>query len=82
GAWTTAPAQQFYLVTMAPKSAEIILSLNSSAFHLGVALGAGLGGVVVERLTLSSIGWVGGLIVILATVFTVISILMGKKKEH
>ncbi|MDK8190576.1 MFS transporter [Paenibacillus sp. UMB7766-LJ446] len=82
GAWTTAPAQQFYLVTMAPKSAEIILSLNSSAFHLGVALGAGLGGVVVERLTLSSIGWVGGLIVVLATVFTVISILMGKKKEH
>lgn len=81
GAWTTAPAQQFYLVTMAPKSAEIILSLNSSAFHLGVALGAGLGGVVVERLTLSSIGWVGGLIVILATVFTVISILMGKKKS-
>ncbi|WP_413379301.1 MFS transporter [Paenibacillus taichungensis] len=79
GAWTTAPAQQFYLVTMAPKSTEIILSLNSSAFHLGVALGAALGGVVVERLTLSSIGWVGGLVVILATVFAVISILMGKK---
>ncbi|SFM10002.1 MFS transporter, DHA1 family, purine base/nucleoside efflux pump [Paenibacillus sp. 1_12] len=79
GAWTTAPAQQFYLVTTAPKSTEIILSLNSSAFHLGVALGAALGGVVVERLTLSSIGWVGGLVVILATVFAVISILMGKK---
>ncbi|MCU6796534.1 MFS transporter [Paenibacillus sp. WQ 127069] len=80
GAWTTAPAQQFYLVTTAPKSTEIILSLNSSAFHLGVALGAALGGVVVERLTLSSIGWVGGLVVILATVFAMISILMGKKK--
>jgi DHA1 family putative efflux transporter-like MFS transporter len=80
GAWTTAPAQQFYLVTMAPKSTEIILSLNSSAFHLGVALGAALGGVVVERLTLSSIGWVGGLVVILATVFAVISVLMGMKK--
>ncbi|RXZ77490.1 MFS transporter [Paenibacillaceae bacterium] len=80
GAWTTAPAQQFYLVTLAPKSTEIILSLNSSAFHLGVALGAALGGVVVERLTLSSIGWVGGLVVILATVFAVISILMGKRK--
>ncbi|MFE4709787.1 MFS transporter [Paenibacillus sp. NPDC056722] len=80
GAWTTAPAQQFYLVTLAPKSTEIILSLNSSAFHLGVALGAALGGVVVERLTLSSIGWVGGLVVILATVFAVISIVMGKKE--
>ncbi|MFF2908473.1 MFS transporter [Paenibacillus sp. NPDC057934] len=80
GAWTTAPAQQFYLVTMAPKSTEIILSLNSSAFHLGVALGAALGGVVVERLTLSSIGWVGGLVVILATVFAVVSLLMGKKE--
>ncbi|GAA3411634.1 MFS transporter [Paenibacillus hodogayensis] len=75
GAWTTAPAQQFYLVTMAPQSTDIILSLNSSAFHLGVALGAALGGVVVERLALSSIGWVGGLVVILATVFAVISIL-------
>lgn len=80
GAWTTAPAQQYYLVTMAPKSTEIILSLNSSAFHLGVAIGAALGGVVVERLTLSSIGWVGGLVVILATVFAVLSILMGNKK--
>ncbi|OBZ18463.1 hypothetical protein A8L34_02445 [Bacillus sp. FJAT-27264] len=80
GAWTTAPAQQFYLVTLAPKSTEIILSLNSSAFHLGVALGAALGGVVVERLTLSSIGWVGGLVVILATIFAVISIVMGKKE--
>ncbi|MDR9746176.1 MFS transporter [Paenibacillus taichungensis] len=80
GAWTTAPAQQFYLVTMAPKSTEIILSLNSSAFHLGVALGAALGGVVVEQLSLSSIGWVGGLVVMLATVFAVVSILMGKKK--
>jgi DHA1 family putative efflux transporter-like MFS transporter len=80
GAWTTAPAQQFYLVTIAPKSTEIILSLNSSAFHLGVAIGAALGGVVVERLTLSSIGWVGGLVVILATVFAVLSILMGNKK--
>ncbi|MFF2014694.1 MFS transporter [Paenibacillus sp. NPDC058177] len=80
GAWTTAPAQQFYLVTLTPKSTEIILSLNSSAFHLGVALGAALGGVVVERLTLSSIGWVGGLVVTLATVFAVISIVMGKKE--
>lgn len=80
GAWATAPAQQFYLVTLAPKSTEIILSLNSSAFHVGVALGAALGGVVVERLSLSSIGWVGGLVVILATVFLVISILMGNKK--
>lgn len=80
GAWTTAPAQQFYLVTMAPKSTEIILSLNSSAFHLGVALGAALGGVVVEQLNLSLIGWVGGLVVMLATVFAVVSILMGKKK--
>ncbi|KOY16194.1 MFS transporter [Paenibacillus xylanivorans] len=82
GAWTTAPAQQFYLVTIAPKSTEIILSLNSSAFHLGVALGAALGGVVVEQLSLSSIGWIGSLIVILATVFAVISILMGKKKSR
>jgi multidrug resistance protein len=82
GAWTTAPAQQFYLVTIAPKSTEIILSLNSSAFHLGVALGAALGGVVVEQLSLSSIGWIGSLIVILATVFAVISILIGKKKSR
>lgn len=81
GAWTTAPAQQLNLVTMAPQSTDIILSLNSSAFHLGVALGAVLGGVVVEQLSLSSIGWVGGLIVLLATVFAVISIALKNKKN-
>jgi len=81
GAWTTAPAQQFNLVTMAPQSTDIILSLNSSAFHLGVALGAVLGGVVVEQFSLSSIGWVGGLIVLLATVFAVISIALKNKQN-
>ncbi|GGG69979.1 MFS transporter [Paenibacillus radicis (ex Gao et al. 2016)] len=81
GAWTTAPAQQFYLVTMAPQSTDIILSLNSSAFHLGVAVGATLGGVIVENLPLSSIGWVGGLVVLLATVFAVISIVLNSKQK-
>ncbi|MDF2960710.1 MAG: ybcL 1 [Paenibacillus sp.] len=81
GAWTTAPVQQLNLVTMAPKSTDIILSLNSSAFHLGVAVGAALGGVVVEQISMSSTGWVGGLIVLLATVFAIGSLILKNKQS-
>lgn len=58
-AWSSGPTQQYYLITLAPEASGIMLSLNSSVLQLAMAAGAGIGGVVVESVSLSAIGWLG-----------------------
>jgi DHA1 family putative efflux transporter-like MFS transporter len=65
-AWSSGPTQQFHLMSLAPEASGIMLSLNSSVLQLGMAAGAGLGGVVVEQVSLTSISWIGATGVILA----------------
>lgn len=43
-----APALQTYFIRIAPQSSNLILGLNMSVVHLGIALGAGVGGAVAE----------------------------------
>ncbi|MBH0331030.1 transporter [Brevibacillus brevis] len=61
---TTVPAQQYYLITLSPHSSQVALSMNTSVFQLGLALGAGLGGVIVDHVGIVHISWVGGLLVL------------------
>lgn len=65
-AWSSGPTQQYYLISLAPEASGIMLSLNTSVLQLGMAAGAGLGGVVVEQASLASISWIGATGVILA----------------
>jgi len=65
-AWSSGPTQQYHLMSLAPEASGIMLSLNSSVLQLGMAAGAGLGGVVVEQVSLTSISWIGATGVILA----------------
>jgi DHA1 family putative efflux transporter-like MFS transporter len=44
----TIPAIQTYFIQQAPQSSNLILGLNTSVLHLGVAAGAGMGGLMVE----------------------------------
>ncbi|WP_255314197.1 hypothetical protein [Bacillus sp. FJAT-26390] len=59
-AWSTGPVQQVYLIGMAPQASGIILSMNNSIVQLGMAVGAVLGGVIVENISLTAAGWIGG----------------------
>ena len=43
--WSISPAQQLYLVTLAPRNPDIALSVNTSFIQFGFALGSGLGGI-------------------------------------
>ncbi|MCG8906299.1 MFS transporter [Pseudomonas sp. DP-17] len=52
--WMISPAVQSYLLVSDPASGSAGVALNTSAMHLGVALGAALGGAVIS---LASIGW-------------------------
>ncbi|PYI50563.1 MFS transporter [Paenibacillus flagellatus] len=58
-AWSSGPTQQYYLISLAPEASGIMLSLNTSVLQLAMAAGAGIGGVVVEQVSLTSISWIG-----------------------
>ncbi|MGF9911695.1 MFS transporter [Paenibacillus ehimensis] len=75
---TTVPAQQYYLITLSPHSSEIALSVNTSVFQLGLAVGAGMGGLIVDRYTAAPLGWVGGATVLLGLFFAWLSFSLGR----
>ncbi|GIO05704.1 putative MFS-type transporter YbcL [Brevibacillus reuszeri] len=74
-AWSSAPAQQFNLVSLVPESSGVMLSLNSSMMQLAMAVGAGIGGLIVNRISLASITWFGvlGVLIAIITVFVLSS---------
>jgi DHA1 family putative efflux transporter-like MFS transporter len=61
-AWTTTPAQQYYLVSISPKNTDFVLSLNNAVLQLGIAVGAAVGGVVVQLSSVRQLGWVGAVV--------------------
>ncbi|MGF9696374.1 MFS transporter [Paenibacillus sp. MABNR03] len=72
-AWSSGPTQQYNLVTMAPESSGIMLSLNSSVMQLAMAAGAGIGGIAVNSVSLSSITWIGAVGVAIALIIMMLS---------
>ncbi|WP_172125937.1 MFS transporter [Devosia sp. 919] len=66
--WAFPPAQSSYLLSLAPTSAPLVLSLNASALYLGIAGGSLLGGVVLEYGSASDLGWIGAVLPLMAVV--------------
>ncbi len=66
--WIFLPAQVSRIVAMAPASAPLALSLNASCLYLGTALGAVVGGQVIERLGIGQLGLVAAAFPALALV--------------
>jgi len=70
------PGLQLYVVQLAkehrPGAVDVASALNIAAFNLGIAIGAWLGGLVVESpLGLASTPWVGAILVAAALVLTI-----------
>ncbi|MGE6574995.1 MFS transporter [Paenibacillus xylanexedens] len=80
-AWSSGPTQQYNLVTMAPESSGIMLSLNSSVMQLAMAAGAGIGGIAVSSVSLSSITWIGAVGVAVAVIIVIGSYRSGSAKS-
>jgi predicted MFS family arabinose efflux permease len=59
--WAFPPAQASRIVRLAPEAAPLVLSLNGSALYFGVALGAVVGGLVLEYGTAADLGIAGAL---------------------
>lgn len=78
-AWSTGPVQQVYLIGMAPQASGIILSLNNSIVQMGMAVGAVIGGFVVESVSLAAVGWLGGVGVAIGLIPAIFSLSMRRQ---
>ncbi|MGO0063021.1 MFS transporter [Brevibacillus fluminis] len=67
-AWSSGPTQQYNLIRIEPKYSGVMLGLNQSMMQLSMAAGAGIGGLAVDRISLSSIPWFGTISVAIAVV--------------
>ncbi len=79
------PGLQVYVVQLAmlhrPAAVDVASALNIAAFNLGIALGAWLGGVVVESpLGLSATPWIGALLVAAAMLLTQWSVRLDQRR--
>lgn len=64
--WSTQPAQLYNLATIVPSQSGIMLSLNQSFNQISMAIGAALGGFMINRFSLVSLSWFGNIGVVIA----------------
>ncbi|MFJ8102723.1 MFS transporter [Lysinibacillus sp. NPDC096212] len=79
--WALSPAVQYYLAESAPDSSDIQLGLNTSFLHLGVALGSGLGGLLVDYYSVTINTWVAGIMVVLALISAIYSLTINRREN-
>ena len=76
-AFGNVPGLQVYVVKQAqrhaPQATDVASGLNIAAFNIGIALGASLGGLVVEHIGLMHTPWLGALVVVGAYALTTLS---------
>jgi len=76
------PAQQHRLIGLSGPSAGIVLSLNASAIYLGSALGAFLGGLVLQYGSGALLGYFGGACALAALALFGLGMLSGAGAHH
>ncbi|VTR35040.1 MFS transporter [Paenibacillus lautus] len=80
-AWSSGPTQQYNLVQLEPNSSGVMLGLNQSMMQLSMAAGAGIGGIAIERISLSSIAWIGAAGVLIAAVVSLVLFQSNKQES-
>ena len=71
--WSFMAGQQARLVSLAPHSAPVVLSLNAAAIYIGAALGSAIGGFVIDSAGLDYLGWTASALAVLALVHILVS---------
>jgi DHA1 family putative efflux transporter-like MFS transporter len=78
--FASGPAIQSYFIQSAPGSSNLVLSLNTSIIHLGLAAGAGGGGAWINGSTsLHSLPWLAGGLLFLGLAAATVSSRYGRK---
>lgn len=68
--WAASPSQQYDLLTLSPKTSGVMLALNTSVLQLAIAAGAGLGGIVINYISLQAITWIAAASVAVAAMIS------------
>ncbi|GAA6816723.1 MFS transporter [Helicobacter pylori] len=79
--FSMSPSLQFKSTLISQDAPTLASTLNQSAFNLGNALGAFLGGVVVTQLPVASLRLIAPILTLIGLVFLIISIQV-EKKDH
>ncbi|MED1944214.1 MULTISPECIES: MFS transporter [Brevibacillus] len=84
-AFMNVPGLQVYVVQLAekyvPSAVDVASAINIAAFNLGIAIGAFVGGIIVDTIGLIHTPWVGGVMVLGAALLTVISSKLEKTRR-
>ncbi|QQE77264.1 MFS transporter [Alicyclobacillus sp. SO9] len=81
--WATTPAVLAYLRTLAPKMAQVIISVNASFMQLGIALGSTIGGLIISsHYSYASLSWSAGLISIVGLISLIFSITISHRQSN
>ncbi|SDN11993.1 Multidrug resistance protein [Fictibacillus solisalsi] len=82
-AFMNVPGLQVYVVQLAekyvPSAVDVASAINIAAFNVGIAIGAYVGGIVVDSIGLIHTPWVGGLMVVGAVLLTAWSRVLERK---
>lgn len=81
-AFMNVPGLQLFVVQLAekyvPSAVDVASALNIAAFNIGIAVGATIGGLVVNTIGLVHTPWIGGVMVMLAVFLTAVSLRLEK----
>ncbi|GFZ33090.1 chloramphenicol resistance protein [Clostridium zeae] len=84
-AFMNVPGLQVYVVQLSeryvPSGVNVASAINIAAFNLGIAIGAFVGGIVVDSLGLANTPWVGAIMVLGAVLLTAISRYLDSKDK-
>ena len=85
-AYMNVPGLQVYVVQLAekyvPSAVNVASALNIAAFNVGVAIGAFVGGLIVDSIGLSHTPWIGGVMVFGAVLLTMWCSSLERKEKH
>ncbi|WP_224813971.1 MFS transporter [Hasllibacter sp. MH4015] len=64
--WSFGTAQQARLVLLDPARAPVLMALNAAAIYIGAAAGSAIGGLVIDRASVSALGLAAALVMAVA----------------
>ncbi|GIN74902.1 purine efflux pump PbuE [Bacillus sp. J14TS2] len=81
--WALSPSIQNYIVNVDPISSDIQQSINNSALQIGIALGSGIGGMVLNLTgSVASTASIGSAVVVIAFFCIVLSLSVRFQSKH
>lgn len=80
-AWSSGTPIQLQLISLAPVAASIVLGLHSAFGQLGMAAGAGIGGISVKNGLLNYIPWIGTFALAISVIVIVVDNILSKRKQ-